>query len=344
MQPNRTTTTTTINHQLLTVSWLFAWIFLSLITFSFLNINMAFAGTRKVVAVTEIVEHLSLRQAKKGIIDVLQENGYEIGRNLEIIDKNAQGSIANALLIAKQFVALAPDAIVAISTPSAQSAVKAISGTDIPLVFSSVTDPIAAGLVDDLASLEKNITGAMDFPLIDEEIKLIQKLVPYVKTIGFLYNAGEANSVKTIKIMKNAAKGRLEYIDSQVVSSSQVGQAIAALVGRVDAIYIPSDNTVFSAMPKLVQMSRKHKLPVFSSDPDSVRQGVLACIGYTQYEIGRTAGKLLVRILDGERNIAIAKPESAQIFINQKSADIMGINVPGELLGIKTDIVGQEDE
>ncbi len=344
MQPNRTNTATAINHQISTVSWLLAWIVLSLITFSFLNISMAFADAKKVIAVTEIVEHLSLERAKKGMIDVLQENGYEIGRNLEIIDKNAQGSIANALLIAKQFVALAPDAIVAISTPSAQSAVKAISGTDIPLVFSSVTDPVAAGLATDFTPLKKNITGAIDYPLIDKEIELIQKLIPHAKIIGFLYNGGEANSVKTIELMKKAAGGGFEYIDSQVASSSQISQAMAALVGRVDVIYIPSDNTVFSAMPKLVQMSRKHKLPVFSSDPDSVRQGVLACIGYTQYEVGRTAGKLLVRVLAGERNIAIAKPEAAQIFINQKSADIMGINVPGELLEIKTDIVGQEDE
>ena len=118
-----------------------------------------------------------------------------------------------------------------------------------------------------------------------------------------------------------------------------VVQAITALVGRVDAIYIPSDNTVFSAMPKLIQMSRKHKIPVFSSDPDSVEQGVLACIGYTQYEVGRTAGQLLVRVLAGERNIAIQKPQIAQIFINKDSADIMGIDPPEELLGIKTNIV-----
>jgi len=340
MQSTRTKITTpTINHQISTISWLLSFALLSITVVLLGHSNIAFAEDKKLITITEIVEHTSLEQAKRGIIDVLQENNYELGRNLEIIHKNAQGAIANALLIAKQFVSLSPDAIVAISTPSAQAAIKAVSGTDIPLIFSSVTDPVAAGLVAKIDVPEANITGAIDYPLIDEEIELIQKLLPHAKTIGFLYSAGEANSVKTIDLMKKAVQGKFEYIDSQIANSNQLGQAITALVGRVDAIYIPSDNTVFSAMPKLIQMSRKHKIPVFSSDPDSLEQGVLACIGYTQYEVGRTAGQLLVRVLAGERNIAIQKPQIAQIFINKDSADIMGIDPPEELLGIKTNIV-----
>jgi putative ABC transport system substrate-binding protein len=339
MQSTRTKVTTSIiNHQIST-SWLlsFTLLFITIILFGYSKI--AFAEGKKLVAITEIVEHPSLEQAKQGIIDVLQENGYELGHNLEIVHKNAQGAITNALLIAKQFVSLSPDAIVAISTPSAQAAIKAMGGTDIPLIFSSVTDPVAAGLIMKINLPEANITGAIDYPLIDEEIELIQKLLPDAKTIGFLYSAGEANSVNTIDLMKKAVKGKLEYIDSQVANSNQIGQAITALIGRVDVIYIPSDNTVFSALPKLIQISRKYKLPVFSSDPDSVKQGVLACIGYTQYEVGRTAGQLLVRVLAGERNIVIQKPKIAQIFINQDSADIMGIEASEELLGIKTNIV-----
>jgi putative ABC transport system substrate-binding protein len=340
MQSTRTKITTPIiNHRISIISWLLSFTLLFITIILFGHSKIAFAEGKKLVAITEIVEHPSLEQAKRGIIDVLQENGYELGRNLEIVHKNAQGAITNALLIAKQFVSLSPDAIIAISTPSAQAAIKAVGGTNIPLIFSSVTDPVAAGLVMKINIPEPNITGAIDYPLIDEEIELIQKLLPHAKTIGFLYSAGEANSVKTIDLMKEAVKGKLEYIDSQVANSNQIGQAIIALIGRVDVIYIPSDNTVFSALPKLIQMSRKYKLPVFSSDPDSVKQGVLACIGYTQYEVGRTAGQLLVRSLAGERNIAIQKPKIAQIFINQDSADIMGIEASEELLGIKTNIV-----
>jgi len=306
------------------------------------TITNAHASQKKVIAITEIVEHPSLQRAKEGIIDALKDNGFEIGKNLEVIEKNAQSSIANALMIARQFVSIKPDAIVPISTPSAQAVVKVAVNTGIPVVFSSVTDPVAAGLVADLAIATKDISGAIDYPLIKEEIDLIFSIVPSIKKIGFLYNTGEANSVKTIELLKEAINGKLEYIDSHMASSNQIVQSFGALVGKVDAIYIPSDNTVFASMPKLVQLSRQHKLPVFSSDPDSVKQGVLACIGYTQYEVGRTAGKILVRVLKGEKLIKVDKPEKAQIFINKITANSMGIEEPNELLGIKTDIVGEK--
>jgi putative ABC transport system substrate-binding protein len=126
-----------------------------------------------------------------------------------------------------------------------------------------------------------------------------------------------------------------------VTSSYQVSQAIETLIGKVDAAYIPSDNVIYSAMPKLVQISRKYKLPVFLSDPDSVKSGVFACIGYAQqYEVGRTAGKLLVQVFNGERNLKVKKPAKAQVFINAKTAKIMGFETPEEMLDIKTNIAG----
>jgi putative ABC transport system substrate-binding protein len=310
-----------------------------LLTSLIFTINSAYATQKKLIAITEIVEHPSLQQAKEGILDALKENGFEIGKNLEVIEKNAQSSIANALMIAKQFISLKPDAIVPISTPSAQAVVKAAGNKGIPVIFSSVTDPVAAGLVQDLAIATKDVSGAMDYPLIEEEVSLILSMIPSAKKIGFLYNTGEANSVKTIELLKEAIKGKLEYIDSPMANSNQIVQSVSALVGKVDVIYIPSDNTVFASMPKLVQLSRQHKIPVFSSDPDSVKQGVLACIGYTQYEVGRTAGKILARVLKGENMVNVGKPEKVQIFINKITADSMGIVVPDELLGIKTDII-----
>lgn len=341
MQPTKSNTNTLLNLYSayiakLSLLFVFTFIFLSL------NIKYSHASDPKIVAITEIVEHPSLMQAKQGILDELKAAGYEEGKNLKIIDKNAQGAIANAMLIAKQFVVSMPDAIVPISTSSAQSVLKAVSGTDIPVVFSSVTDPVAAGLISDIETTKENLTGAMDYPLIKEEIELIKEYIPDAKVIGFLYSTGEANSVKTISLMKKEIEGKMQYVEAQVASSHQISQAMESLIGKVDAIYIPSDNVVFSAMPKLVQMSRKHKVPVFSSDPDSVKAGVLACIGYTQYEVGRTAGKLLVRVLNGERELKIEKPAKAQIFINEKTAQIMGLGVPEKMLGIKTDIVGSK--
>ena len=339
MQPIKSNTNTLLELSsaiIMKLSLSFVFVFLSLLSYT----NSSLANDEKTIAVTEIVEHPSLLQAKQGIIDELRDSGYEEGRNLTIIDKNAQGAIANAMLIAKKFVQLKPDAIIPISTPSAQSTIKAVAGTDIPVVFSSVTDPVAAGLVSEMGKAKENITGAIDYPLIKEEIDLIKHYIPNIKTIGFLYSTGEANSVKTIDLMKEEIESKIDYIDSQVTSSHQVSQAIESLIGKVDAIYIPSDNVVYSAMPKLVQMSRKYKLPVFSSDPDSVKSGVLACVGYTQYEVGRTAGKLLVRVFNGERNLKVEKPAKAQIFINAKTAKIMGLDVAEKIMGIKTDIVG----
>lgn len=300
------------------------------------------ADDKKLIAITQIVEHPSLAEARLGIIDVLAKNGYKIGENLEIIDNNAQGSIANSLIIAKKFVAMNPVAIVAISTPSAQSVISAAKGTDLPIIFSSVTDPVAAGIVKNMQESFPNITGAIDFPLISEEIELIRTLAPGTKRIGLLYSSGEANSVRTIALIREEIKGKIDYIESAVTSSNEVAAAANALVGKVDAIYIPSDNTVFSAMPKLIQISRKHKIPVFSSDPDSVKQGVTACIGYTQYAVGQAAGELLVKALQGQKNLAIQKPASAEVFINKKSADIMGIKIPDQIIGIKPEIVEKD--
>jgi putative ABC transport system substrate-binding protein len=223
------------------------------------------AEQKKTIAITEIVEHPSLSRAKAGILAELKNNGYELNKNLEVIEKNAQGSIANAMMIAKQFVGMRPDAIVAISTPSAQTTFKAARGSNIPIVFSSVTDPVAAGLATDITKAERYISGAMDYPLVKEGVDLIIAMVPSIKKIGFLYSSGEANSVLAVELMKKSINGKFEYVDAQIANSNQLTQSINTLVGTVDAIYIPSDNIVFSALPKLVQLSRKHKLPIFSA-------------------------------------------------------------------------------
>lgn len=301
----------------------------------------------KTIAITEIVEHPSLREAKRGIIDELQDSGYESGKNLKIIEKNAQGAIANSMLIAKQFIQMQPDAIIPISTPSLQSMIKIAGNTDIPLVFSSVSDPYAASGLSIEQMLEKNITGAVDAPPIQQEIELIKYYLPNIKSIGLLYSSGEANSVKVINSIKDASSGEFEYIEAQIASSSQIKQAVESLIGRVDAIYIPSDNTVFSALPKLVQMSREHKIPVFSSDPDSIKAGVFACVGYSQYEIGRSAGRLLVRILNGESNLPIdilkeSRADQMQVFVNEKTAKILGFELAPEINDMKVNIVGKE--
>jgi putative ABC transport system substrate-binding protein len=192
MQPAKSNTNILLEYSsavIMKLSILLVLFFLSLLSYT----NISIAADAKTIAIMEIVEHPCLSQAKQGIIDELRDSGYEEGKNLIIIDKNVQGAIANAMLIAKKFAQLKPDAIIPISTPLAQSTIKAVFGSDIPVVFSSITDPIAAGLITDMEKAKRNITGAIDYPLIKEEIDLIKHYIPNIKTIGILYNNAETN-------------------------------------------------------------------------------------------------------------------------------------------------------
>ncbi|WP_316354436.1 ABC transporter substrate-binding protein [Candidatus Trichorickettsia mobilis] len=333
-----------IDHKLQLFSININLLYLLLTSIILAYINPVFAKPHKpqtVIAITEIVQHPALEEAKVGILDILKESGYIEGENLKIIQQNAQGNIANASLIAKNFIHLNPDAIIAISTPSAQSVLNVAKNTKIPIIFSTVTDPVAAGLVHDLSIAEDRITGSMDYPPIPEVIALIKTLMPNIKTLGILYNTGEANSVKTVGLVKAAVNNQWQIIESTTPNSAQVSQALYRLIGKVDAVYLPSDNTVFASMPTIVQIARKHKLPLFSNEPTGVKQGVLACIGYTQYAVGRTAGKLLLKMLNGETKLKVEKPEQTEIFINKTSAEILGIAIPKEMLGHTVQIFGE---
>lgn len=287
----------------------------------------------KTIAITEIVAHPSLIAAKRGILDALKEHGYEVGKNLTLLEANAQNNLATATMIAKKWASNKPDVIVPISTPSAQTVIKATQGTEISVVFSSVTDPVAAGLVPQLTG-NARITGAIDLPPLDKSIALMKELVPNIKNLGVLYNPSEANSVKTLNLLKEAAGSSISIHAVSVNSTNDLKSALLSLVGKVDAIYVPSDNTVFSCLPTLVKLSKQHKIAVFTSDPDSVKLGVLGCIGYTQYDVGRTAGKQIISILAGETHLPIVAPDKVTLVINQTTASVLGITVPKQLLGL----------
>lgn len=283
----------------------------------------------KTIAITQIVAHASLEEAKAGIISQLKSEGFESGKNLKIIQENAQGNIATANLIAKKFVGMKGiDLIIPISTPSALAVKGAAKGTTIPIVFSSVSDPVGAGLVKDLANADAQITGAVDSPAIPEVQSLMITLFPKVKKIGVLYNSGESNSVKTLAALKATLHPSFTLVERSVPNSNMVPDAVRALVGKVDAIYIPLDNTVFSALPKLVQIAREHKIPTFTNDPDSVKNGILACYGYSQFAVGQTAGELAAKVLRGEKNLKIQSPKKADVLVNVSYSSHLGLKIP----------------
>ncbi|MCT7375593.1 ABC transporter substrate-binding protein [Chelativorans salis] len=292
----------------------------------------ASAQTAK-VSVTAIVEHPALDAVRDGVRDGLEEAGYREGENLEFAYESAQGNPATAAQIAREFVGDAPDVIVPISTPSAQAA--AAATRDIPVVFSAVTDPLAAGLVESNEAPGGNVTGVSDLTPIAEHVALIRELVPSVESIGFVYNPGEANSVALLEHFRNAAEEEgLSVVEAAANKSADVQAAARSLVGKADAIYVPTDNTVVSALEALIAVAEQNDLPLISGDTDSVERGTLASIGFDYYQLGKQTAEVVVRVLEGEDpgTIPVTFASGTDLVINRKAAEAMDVTLPDEMV------------
>ena len=292
------------------------------------------AAEMKSVAVTAIVEHPALDAARDGIREALAEAGWKEGENLAFSYESAQGNPATAAQIARKLVGEAPDVIVPISTPSAQTVVAATK--DIPVVFTAVTDPVAAKLV---ASLEKpggNVTGMSDLSPIGKHLDLVKEIMPAARTLGVIYNPGEANSIVLVELLRKEAPARgLAVKEAAAPKSSDVLSAAQSLVGAVDAIYVPTDNTVVTALEAIVRVGTENRLPVFAGDTDSVPRGAIAALGFNYRDVGRQTGAIVARVLKGEKpgDIAVQGVEITELFVNPKAADAMGIAIPEAVVG-----------
>ncbi|EJL53860.1 ABC-type uncharacterized transport system, periplasmic component [Rhizobium sp. CF122] len=285
------------------------------------------------VAVTAIVEHPALDAARKGVLDVLTAAGYKEGENLKFMFESAQGNPATAAQIARQFAGEGPNVIVPISTPSAQAVVSATR--DIPVVFTAVSDPLGAQLVKDMEMPGGNVTGLSDMSPVAEHLALIKEILPNVKTIGYLYNSGEANSVSLLAVLKTEAeKAGLKVVESAATKSAEVQGAARALVGRADAIYIPTDNTIISALEGAVAVAEESKLPLFTADTDSVSRGAIAALGFNYYDVGKQTGEIVVRILKGENpgDIPVKVAAGSDLVVNKGAATKMGVTLPESVL------------
>lgn len=281
------------------------------------------------VAVTAIVEHPALDAARDGVKDALAAAGYKEGENLKFVYQSAQGNPATAAQIARQFIGDAPDVIVPISTPSAQAVVSATR--DIPIVFTAVSDPVGAQLVKSMEKPGGNVTGLSDLSPVVDHIKLIKEVAPNVKTIGFLYNSGEANSVSLLEALKAAAKeGGLNVVESAATKSSEVQGAARALIGKADLIYIPTDNTIISALEGAVSVAEEAKIPLMTADTDSVSRGAFIALGFNYYDVGKQTGEVVVRILKGEKpgDIPVNVAAGTDLVVNLIAAQKMGIEIP----------------
>lgn len=281
------------------------------------------------VAVTAIVEHPALDAARNGVRDALAAAGYKEGENLKFVFESAQGNPATAAQIARQFAGDEPNVIVPISTPSAQAVVS--STRDIPVVFTAVSDPLGAQLVKNMDKPGGNVTGLSDMSPVGEHIALIKEILPDVKTIGYLYNSGEANSVSLLAALKaEAEKAGITIVESAATKSAEVQGAARALVGRADAIYIPTDNTIISALEGAVVVAEESKLPLFTADTDSVSRGSIAALGFNYYDVGKQTGEIVVRVLKGENpgDIAVKTAAGSDLVINKSAAAKMGVTLP----------------
>jgi putative ABC transport system substrate-binding protein len=287
------------------------------------------------VVISQIVQHGSLNQEYAGIIDELKQAGYIDGETIRIDYQNAQGSIATSNLIADKFASQQPTVAIAISTPSAQTMLSPMREQHVPLVFTAVTDPLEAKLVTSLSSRPETVTGVSDALLPGAQLDLIQKLVPQVKNIGVVYNPGEINSTKAVQQLKEEATKRgLTLIMATADKSSEVISATTKLIGKVDAIYVPNDNTAVASIEVIVTLGKKFKIPVFAGDVGSVERGAVVARAYDRITLGKAAGALAVKILKGEKagELAVETDHPLVLFINPKSAQEMGITIPDDVM------------
>ena len=291
------------------------------------------------VAVTAIVEHPALDAVRDGIKQTLKENGYS-GYQLKFTYQSAQGKPDIAAQIARKMVGDEPDVIVAIATPSAQAAV--VASDTIPVVFSAVTDPLAAKLIPRLIQPGGNVTGLSDMANVKEHLALIKEFLPNLKAVGIPYNPGESNSVSMLAAIKvEAAKMGIKIVESAAPKSSDVMIATKQLVGKVDAIYCPIDNTIISAVEAVIRVGIDAQIPVFAGDTDTVARGAVAAVGYDYFDLGRQTGDIVVRILKGEKpgSIDVKMAKGTNLFVNPKMAALMGIKIPEAVLARATKII-----
>lgn len=286
-----------------------------------------------VIGILQITSHPALDAIHKGIIDGLSEEGYQNGETIKVEDQNPQGDQSNLNTMSQRLVSKDVDILAAIATPSAQALANATE--DIPIILAGVTDPESSNLVKSNKEPGGNITGVADQLPIKEQISLMKELMPAAKNIGILYSSSEDNSIINAKEAEKIAEQSGFKVKTMTVSSTNdVAQAGSALADQVDAIWVPSDNTIASALNTLLQVTDEKGIPVFPPVDTMVKQGGLATVGINQYEMGKQAGKMAAAILDGEEipaNTSIQSPIHTNIYMNQQKAKQLGIHIPSEL-------------
>ncbi|HVJ49661.1 ABC transporter substrate-binding protein [Desulfitobacterium sp.] len=295
--------------------------------------NSSNSQPKKKVGILQIVEHPSLNEIREAIVKELSDKGFKDGENITIDYQNAQGDQSNLKTMAQKFANGKYDLIIAIATPSAQAVVSETK--EIPILFSAVLDPIGAGVITNFEKPGGNVTGTSNAVSAEKVMELADQITPNIQTIGTIYNPGESNAAWVIQSLKDyAARNNKKVIEATVTNSSEVQQAANSLVGKVDAILIPNDNTVATAMPIVSQIGIKAKLPVYVTADSLVRDGGLATNGINYTTLGKETADMAVEILNGRKagDIPARTMSKMDIYLNKDTAQALGITFPDNIL------------
>ncbi len=291
-----------------------------------------------IISINQFVEHPSLDASLKGFQDQMKDDGVAVKYHLH----NAQGNIATTLQIAGIIVGEKPDVILAIATPSAQATAQKTK--DIPILFTATTYPVSAGLVKTMQLPGGNVSGTTDMSPTAKQMELFKSVQPELKRMGVIYNAGEANSKVQVALLKAVSKANnIEVIEAVTPNSAGVYQAAKSLVGRVDAIFLPTDNTVIANMEPIIKVCLENKLPLYPAETDSVKRGGALTVGIDYYRLGRQTAKMAQQIMIHGADVSkmpVEELKDLQLVINLKNAQGMGLKISDELMK-KADFIVQ---
>ena len=288
-----------------------------------------------VISVNQFVEHPALDAVLKGLQDYLKDNGV----NAEFKVHNAQANMGTATQIGQQMIGEKSDLLVAIATPSAQATAQALSKAPAalkrPLLFTAVTDPVAAGLVEAIDEPGEFVTGVSDLLPVEKHLEMITTYKPDIKKLAILYNAGEANSKAIVASVKElSSKFGFTVVEATAPKTADVYAAAKSLVGRCDAVFIPTDNTIVAALESVIKVGTQNKLPIFAADVDSVARGAVAAMGFDYYKHGYQTGAMAKKVLEGAApgSLPVEFQKELQLQINLKAAEAMGAPAPEMLI------------
>ncbi|MCI5700965.1 MAG: ABC transporter substrate-binding protein [Lachnospiraceae bacterium] len=283
------------------------------------------------IGISQFAEHGSLDNCREGFLEGLKEAGIEEGKNLEVMYDNAQADTGTASTIADDYVSKNVDLICAIATPTAMAAYNSTMDTDIPVIYTAVSDPVASQLANEDGTSVGNITGTSDKLPVTEQLEMIREILPDAKKIGILYTTSETNSESTIAEYKeHAAEYGFEIVESGINTIADVPLAAADLASKVDCINNLTDNTVVSALQTVLKAANDAGIPVFGSEIEQVKSGCLAAMGLDYLELGKQTGAMAAKVLKGEAKAEELNFETiteASLYINTAAADKIGMTL-----------------